>query len=552
MVDTLHPPSTVVLSWPKPNYTYPETRGPALFYVCIVLSAIAIVVVSTRLYGRLVLARAPGWDDALIVVALGFGISLSVLVIIGDKHWLSGHHIWDIPPAKLPGQRLNTWISEWCYVISTSATKISVLLYYRRISVTFSRNFMIATWVGIVYNVLYMVAFCLVLLSLCTPISAYWNSFSGKWVDHHPNYRCNAESIEFPLSGVFSVIGDLYSALLPMLVIFNLDLPLREKFSLYALFSMALLVVAAGITRTVVLWKLMNTNYDFTWLLWEMWIWAILEIYIAIIAVSLPALKPFFRKPVAVRNSTMMQGDSSTWLGVGSTSSVYRSGRNFNYSDRSVALNSKRLSLRESALVDEPEDIGLAFGVPNSFVIPEERFDQELIDQGMRTRHFELRHSHAGKMVPMQVWKPAATASKESLSWGTTLMINKKRVSAPPRPSSWTRLAPQDYHIRNFSHVWRHENPPPGAAVSGTARHSWRRSDLIPTLRPVHQHRQRPSSSNPADFTRSCPNINIILPPQPTRTRTSSDDSTTVYMSPLSITSSGQLSGTTARGDKSP
>ncbi|RMZ86172.1 hypothetical protein DV737_g98, partial [Chaetothyriales sp. CBS 132003] len=506
-----------------------------------------------RLYSRLVLIRAPGLDDGLTVVALGFGIGLSALVIIGNKHGLSGHHIWDIPPAKLRGSRLNIWFSQWCQVISTSAIKISALLFYRRISVTFSRNFVIATWVGIVYNVLYAVAFCIVLLSICTPISAYWNSFSGTWVENHPNHRCGAENIELPLSGVLSVIADLYSALLPMSVILKLGLPPREKLSLYALFSMAFLAVAAGIARTVVLWKLMNTDYDFTWLLWEMWIWAILEMYIAIIATSLPALKPFFRRnPVAVRSSTIVPGDSSTWLAVGSsTPSIYRPGRKFNNSDRSVALNSKRLSLRESALIDEPEDIGLAYGGPDSFAIPEERFDQEIIDQGMGTRHFELRHSRAGKMVPMQVWKPPAAASKESLSSGTTLMINRKRMSAPPRPSSWTRSAPQEYNVRNFSHVWRHEDRP-GAAVYGTSRRSWRRSDLIPTSRAVHQQRQRPSSSNPADFTRSCPNIHVILPPRPTRTRTSSGDSTTAHMSPLSITSSGELSGTTARDDKLP
>lgn len=235
--------------------------------LCIGLSVVGILVVAARLYTRLFLTRAAGLDDALIVVGLLFGIALSVLVIIGNQVFWSGHHVWDIPINKFSGHRFNIWNAEWCYVISTSATKISVLLFYRRISIKFSKAFIIATWAGIIFNILYMVSFCLVLLLLCTPISAYWKSFDPFWVLTHSStsWKCGKENIELPLSGVFSVIGDFYSALLPILVIFNLNLSQRQKLSLYALFSMAFLIVAAGIARTILMWQMLNSNWDFTW-----------------------------------------------------------------------------------------------------------------------------------------------------------------------------------------------------------------------------------------------------------------------------------------------
>lgn len=240
------------------------TRGPALVNLCIFFSVLGILIVSARLYSRLFITRAIGIDDGLIVLSLGFGIAFSCLVIVGNKVWWSGHHIWDIPREKFVGHRRNIWDTEWCYVISTSTAKMSVLLFYRRISAKFSKAFMIATWIGIIYNLLYMVAFCLVLLLLCTPISAYWNSFDPVWAQTH-HHKCGKENIELPLSGVFSVIGDFYAAVLPMLVILQLDLPRRQKWGLYALFSFAFLVVAAGIVRTVLMNKLMNLDYDFTW-----------------------------------------------------------------------------------------------------------------------------------------------------------------------------------------------------------------------------------------------------------------------------------------------
>jgi hypothetical protein len=190
---TVTAPPEVIASWPNPNYVDPQTQGPALVYLCIILSAIGICVVTARLYGRLFITKAIGFDDALIVLALGFGIALSVMVIIGNQIWLSGHHVWDIPPAKFSGHRLNIWISEWCYVISLSCTKISVLLFYRRLSVKFTQTFMIATWLGIVYNALYLVGFGLSLLLLCRPVNAYWDAFDAEWAATH-NYSCGRET----------------------------------------------------------------------------------------------------------------------------------------------------------------------------------------------------------------------------------------------------------------------------------------------------------------------------------------------------------------------
>ena len=280
MVDTLHresnvvnfnqaltisAPPSVIASWPKPNYTNPADQGSALVYICIILSAIGIFIVSARLYSRLFITKAIGFDDGLIVLSLGFGIALSVLVIIGNRIWLSGHHIWDIPPSKFAGHRLNVWSAEWCYVTSLSATKISVLLFlsedYQSAS---AGTFMIATWAGIVYNVLYWVGFCLALLLICHPVNAYWDAFDHEWASTH-KYSCGSEQVSLPLAGVFSVIGDFYSALLPMLVILNLDLPRKQKLGLYSLFSLAFLVVGAGIARTVLLNVLINKDYDFTW-----------------------------------------------------------------------------------------------------------------------------------------------------------------------------------------------------------------------------------------------------------------------------------------------
>ncbi|KPI37258.1 uncharacterized protein AB675_1566 [Cyphellophora attinorum] len=422
MVDTLHPPYSVIATWPKPNYIDPHTRGPALANLCIALIVIGVLVVTARLYTRLFLTRAAGLDDACIVIALAFGIALSVLVIIGNKVWWSGHHIWDIPISKFADHRFNIWCAEWCYVISTSCTKISVLLFYRRISIKFSKAFIIATWAGIVYNILYMIAFALVLLLLCSPISAYWNSFNVIWVMTHPNFKCGAENIELPLSGVFSVIGDFYSALLPILVIFNLNLSRRQKWSLYALFSLAFLIVAAGIARTVLMWQMMNEIYDFTWVLWEMWIWGVVELYVAILAASAPALKPFLRiflvnplKSFAAattsrREKRGFRSEKSRQNPDGSKAQIYASKKGSLYQSQKGSTKS-RVSVRESALMEDLEELGIAHGGRDMLASWDEYIGKEIDNDELDTKRYQLQQNKHGKVAMAQVWHSSSRAS---------------------------------------------------------------------------------------------------------------------------------------------
>ena len=103
-------PPEVIASWPAPNYVDPETRGPGLVVASILLASLVIVPVAPRLYSRFLLTKAAGPDHALIVLALAFAIALSVLVIIGNKVWLSGYHIWDVPIDRYVGHRLNVWV----------------------------------------------------------------------------------------------------------------------------------------------------------------------------------------------------------------------------------------------------------------------------------------------------------------------------------------------------------------------------------------------------------------------------------------------------------
>lgn len=66
-IDALHPPFSVIVTWPF-NYTNPpETRGWSVIFFFVLLIVSSYIVVSLRIWARLRRSKNPGIDDALIV-----------------------------------------------------------------------------------------------------------------------------------------------------------------------------------------------------------------------------------------------------------------------------------------------------------------------------------------------------------------------------------------------------------------------------------------------------------------------------------------------------
>lgn len=95
-----------------------------------------------------------------------------------------------------------------------------------------------------------------------------------------------------------SVASDLYSVLLPCIMLYKFDAPRRQKIALNVIFSLGLLVVAAGSVRTYYLEKI-GHSVDLTWDGYDVLVWAQLETQLSLICASAPALRVFFRTYLA-------------------------------------------------------------------------------------------------------------------------------------------------------------------------------------------------------------------------------------------------------------
>lgn len=274
-----------------------------------------------------------------------------------------------------PGKTCAHVVHLRCYIVATCSVKISILLFYRRLSSNFNRVFFVATWIGIAYNIAYLVSMLFLIGFACLPAKAYWLQLDRTWATTH-KFACINEHVSLPASAATSVLGDLYTTLLPCILILKLDLPRRQKIALYSLFLLGFFVVAAGIVRTYFINYLINETYDNTWYLWKFWIWTLVELYISVIAASAPALKPFFHR-FLVDPITSRRGGSSTYA----RDAQAHSGEEREGQRKLWSNTSSTMPLGENSDV---EKIGMAVG-------------------GGDTRKYELRTLPSGKVEPVEV-----------------------------------------------------------------------------------------------------------------------------------------------------
>ncbi|KIW16841.1 hypothetical protein PV08_04031 [Exophiala spinifera] len=213
--------------------------------------------------------------------------------------WGWDRHIWDIRPESLPNLRLAAWLIEFFFLLGNASTKISILLFYRRITSGLPGFwFLYLAWAAIAFTVLYTLGLLLELFFICRPPESYWKSYNPLYTKKH---ACGNEHIPFILSAAASITSDIYSSVLPMMLARTLQMTRRQRFSFYALFSAGLLTAGIGIARLLVFipvtknYQMGLHTHDVSWLGWPLLALTDIEAHLAIIIASLPALKVLFR-----------------------------------------------------------------------------------------------------------------------------------------------------------------------------------------------------------------------------------------------------------------
>ncbi|PWW79003.1 hypothetical protein C7212DRAFT_275344 [Tuber magnatum] len=248
------------------------------------------LVIITRIYCRAYLLRSIGADDWTMIVA---AVSMSGLdwVISGTTRYGTGKHQWTLPKEWAAHARETVYTAQIFYFTSLGFCKASLILFVIR--VTSSATTLRVSWVLLVLCSCFSLAAVITSILWCVPPEYTWKMFTlegkdmkGVCLDQHV--------LQYTLPAI-NIFTDFVVWLLPLKMIWGIQLPPRQKAGLVGIFALGGLGVLAGILRLFSIKEFLDTG-DPSWDTLDISIWSIVEATVSIICGSVPAIKAFFSK----------------------------------------------------------------------------------------------------------------------------------------------------------------------------------------------------------------------------------------------------------------
>ncbi|KAI9679926.1 MAG: hypothetical protein M1817_004941 [Caeruleum heppii] len=257
-------------------------EGLAAFLICgMVLSSIAVTL---RLWSRKLRKMEWAADDYTIIIALFLilGANVCLLLMIYRFGW--GRHMSILPESQLIPCFKSNYAFNLLYTTGYPLSKVSLALFYRRLFV--QRWFRCLCWVMIACFVSYSIATVIIDVQLVLPINAYWD-FTVT-----PTKSLDGNSL-FMANAAFNIITDILLLIMPLAVIWRLQMSVQQKIGVSVIFAMGIFTCIASIMR-LVLYQGIKGN-DITFIFGPTGWWTSAEVFLGIICACLPTFRPLFK-----------------------------------------------------------------------------------------------------------------------------------------------------------------------------------------------------------------------------------------------------------------
>ncbi|KAG5969863.1 hypothetical protein E4U58_001014 [Claviceps cyperi] len=260
-----------------------QSQWATVLIVCLVLSMLSIVTVSSRLWIR-AKARGLAADDYMAALSAVFAFTYSVLCITQTKYGLG------LPIKLRPAQNVGPYArvnfaGRPIYQIGISFFKIALLIsYLQLLQGTDHRSYRLVIWGTIAVVFLAHLGCTLSLILACSPVEKSWKP----WVPG----TCLKPGPSFTGYAVVTIVSDVVVAVLPIPVLLKLSVPLGKKVGLIGIFMLGLFTTLCSILRYVQIDRIQNGDGNSTMLV----LWGTIEFNVGNMVSSLPFLAPAFLK----------------------------------------------------------------------------------------------------------------------------------------------------------------------------------------------------------------------------------------------------------------
>ncbi|KAL4893192.1 hypothetical protein BDV59DRAFT_202156 [Aspergillus ambiguus] len=263
--------------------TSPST-GPALERGMWAAVAIATVILILRVIAKIKIHHFRV-DDVLMIVAWAMTVSSTALLTLSVKNGF-GSDLLSLPEENLQPVLKYIAIQVLLVTLSTGLARSSFALYLLGI-LGGKKVFRIVLWVALLLQLAANIVSAVLPLSICRDARVLWNA--------HIKTTCGDDVAVVRFSYFSSSLNsatDLFLAVFPTVVFWNLNLRLRIKISLMVLLSLGILAMVASIIKTTKLDQVPSvTNLGASGAV-ELIRWGYAENLIIIITSSVPCIRP--------------------------------------------------------------------------------------------------------------------------------------------------------------------------------------------------------------------------------------------------------------------
>ncbi|KAI0024664.1 hypothetical protein F4780DRAFT_724524 [Xylariomycetidae sp. FL0641] len=229
---------------------FPKTDKSALILGCVWgFEVFGILGLALRLASIFIIdGRKFGWDDLAVILVLCANIGAGVAVTISTVVYGYGKDIWVLTPDQIRNCFMYSILVTPIYIFSVGLLKIALILFYLRVFDAQSGNrwFRCLCWIMLGITAMYSCIHIVTSMLNCQPVSYAWTFWDGQ----HEGV-CGNRSADGFSHAVTNAAVDLILFLLPIPKLLSLNMSLRKKLILIAMFGFGLITFVCSIIRMV-------------------------------------------------------------------------------------------------------------------------------------------------------------------------------------------------------------------------------------------------------------------------------------------------------------
>lgn len=212
----------------------PRDRRDKYVLISNVFGILSALFVLQRFAYKLWARMELGLDDWFTLVTICVGIPSTIINAHGVTDAGLGKDIWTLTAENITSFSRHFYILEIIYFAEVSLLKLALLFFYVRIFPTTGVKRVI--WGTIAFNCCFGIAFVLVAIFQCRPISFYWTM----WDREHEGTCLNINVIAWSNAAI-SIALDGWMLAIPLWQIRDLNLDWRKKVGVAMMFCVGTL-----------------------------------------------------------------------------------------------------------------------------------------------------------------------------------------------------------------------------------------------------------------------------------------------------------------------